>query len=184
MYMYIIVYIYINIIIIYIYILLLLSLLLFIIVIIYLLLLLLIIVIIYLWINYKEQPIKQYKNQIPQVETAQLFHCHEQPKWVLKQAMNIWVRNGASHQLPFWRSNNCGWVDVYGFWWLNLLVSEWREPSINQATSGKRTSLMVEHPWKKHEDHHSNISEWDHENTKKKCSTVVLGLKGNMWKYV
>ena len=105
MYMYITVYIYINIVNIYIYIFLFIYIFVIIIIIIYLLLLLIIITYycyyIYIWINYKEQPIKQYKNQIPQVETAQMFHCHEQPKWVLKQAMNIWVRNGASHQLPF-----------------------------------------------------------------------------------
>jgi hypothetical protein len=32
-----------------------------------------------LWINYSEEPIKQYKNPIPQVET-QMIHFHEQPK--------------------------------------------------------------------------------------------------------
>ena len=50
-----------------------------------------------LWINYSEEPIKQYKNPIPQVET-QMIHFHEQPKngfWkcVVKPStiINIWV---------------------------------------------------------------------------------------------
>ena len=47
----------------------------------------------------------------------------------------------------------------------------------NQPTSGKRTLLMVEHPSKNMiEDHHSNISDCNHENTQKRFDNETISV--------
>ena len=100
-----------------------------------------------LWINYSEEPIKQYKNQHSPGCGTQMFNMFifATLKWFMK----------VCHVKA---STSVGW-------WLNLPIGFLS----NQPTSGKRTLLMVEHPSKNMiEDNHSNISDCNHENTQKK----------------